>query len=186
MIARAPLGLLDFLDACVREIAVLVAWGRETGGGPVAVGGISLGALTAQRAAVAASDWPESARPDALLLVGTSDSIGAVADDGSLTRLLGLPEALAAHGWTYEATAPWLPLMDPVGAPAVPPDRTVMALGRADDVTPFARGMELARRWRVPEANLFVRRRGHFSLALGLFRDDAPLGRLAELLKSVR
>ena len=54
-----------------------------------------------------------------------------------------------------------------------------MLLGRTDDVTPFADGRALAARWRVPAENLFLPRRGHFSAAVGLLHDPAPLRRLA-------
>jgi hypothetical protein len=60
--------------------------------------------------------------------------------------------------------------------------RTVMVLGRADNVTPFAGGLALARQWQVPTENLFLRRQGHFTVALGLWRDAAPLRRLVDLL----
>ncbi len=57
-----------------------------------------------------------------------------------------------------------------------------MALGTADDVTPYDGGVALADRWRVPEANRFRPRRGHFSLSLALVPYPAPLDRLVALL----
>ena len=40
----------------------------------------------------------------------------------------------------------------------------------------------LARAWGVPDANLFLRRQGHFSVALGLLHDLAPPRRLEGIL----
>jgi hypothetical protein len=58
-----------------------------------------------------------------------------------------------------------------------------MVLGTADDVTPFRHGAAMAKRWQVPHESLFLRPMGHFSAALDLIRDPAPLRRLAERLK---
>ena len=55
LFARGPLGFIDYLHAHVIELGLLTAWARQTGSGPVAIGGLSLGALTAQLAAVAAN-----------------------------------------------------------------------------------------------------------------------------------
>lgn len=52
VLARGPGGLLDYFHAHVIELGRLVAWARATRGGPVAIGGVSLGALTAQLAAL--------------------------------------------------------------------------------------------------------------------------------------
>ena len=57
-----------------------------------------------------------------------------------------------------------------------------MLIGESDDLTQHEGGLALARDWGLPEANLFTRRQGHFSVSLGLLRDRAPLGRLAEVL----
>jgi hypothetical protein len=182
-IAQGPLGMLDLLESWVAEIGALVRWARSTSGGRVAIGGLSLGALTSQLAAVAAGSWPAAARPDALVLVATSSSMIEAAVDGSLGRALGAPERLAEAGWTPDVIAPLKPLLEPLGAPAVDPDRIVLLLGAADDVTPYSSGRQLARAWNVPSENIFVRPQGHFTLAMGLARDDAPLQRLATLLK---
>ncbi len=180
--ARGPLGLLDYVQAHVVELGLLTAWAREASAGPVAIGGVSLGALTAQLAAVEARHWPEEMRPDALLLVTTSASVTAPTVEGSLVRALGVPKALEASGWTPERYARWLPLLEPRGGTVVAPERIVMMLGLADDITPYAQGLALARRWNVPESNIFARRQGHFTTSLGLMRHDAPLRRLASLL----
>jgi hypothetical protein len=180
--STAPIGSIALLAAQIRELAVLVAWSRATSTAKVAIGGISLGALTTQVAAVRMAKWPEQCRPDALMLVGTSDRLDRVAFQGALTQGMGMPQALEAGGWTEERLYAWNALTDPVGTPAIDPRRIVVALGTEDVVTPFDGGVELMRRWRVPEENQFHRKQGHFSLALGLFPDNAPLRRLAEIL----
>jgi len=182
VLAEGVAGLIDYMHAHVVELGLLVAWARARFGGPVAIGGVSLGALTAQVAACAASHWPAEMRPDALLLVATTGALDGAALDGSLARRLGTPEALAAHGWTPAKVGRFLPLVEPQGPPACGPDNTVMLLGGADDVTPFAGGMALARRWGVAGDNLAIRRQGHFTVSLGLYCADGPWRRLAEIL----
>ncbi len=181
-LARAPLGLLDLFMALVREVAVVIDWCRRTSASPVAVGGLSLGALVAQLVAARATHWPEALRPDGLLLLTVCDHVDRLASESDLMRALGLPAALAAAGWDRAALGRWRCLVDPVEGPAVPPERIVMLLGSADKVTPYARGREMAERWGLPEANLFIRRQGHFSAALGLLRDPTPISRLAAVL----
>jgi pimeloyl-ACP methyl ester carboxylesterase len=181
IMAWGPRGLIELFQAWVAEVAVLVRWARQTGRGPVAVGGVSLGALTAQLVAVAAKHWPAEVRPDALYLVGTS---GALLDitENRLARAVGLGPRIAAAGWTRETLRRWLPLLEPAGSPAMAAEKVVMVLGARDDVTPPAGGLALARFWGVPDANLFLRRQGHFSVALGLMHDPAPLRRLTAIL----
>ncbi len=180
--ALGPMGLIDYVHAAVLELGHLIAWAKALGDGPVGLGGVSLGALTAQRLATAARAWPEPMRPDALFLVTASASIGAVGFTGSLPNALGVTEALAATGWTREMAERWAPLVEPAGAPAVPPGRIAMLLGDADDVLPFPEGLALADAWAVPEANRFIHPRGHFTTALGLRVDDAPYRRMIEIL----
>jgi pimeloyl-ACP methyl ester carboxylesterase len=184
ILARGPAGLLDFFHAHVVELGHLIAWARATRGGKVALGGVSLGALTAQLVAVAAREWPEEMRPDALLLVAPSSSLAAVAFEGSLSRALGIPGALAAAGWTEAATDHWRPLLEPGGQPAVDPQRIVVVLGEFDDVTLAHGGEALVDTWAVPPANVFRCPAGHFSTSLGLSRDAQPLARLFTVLKS--
>jgi hypothetical protein len=62
------------------------------------------------------------------------------------------------------------------------PKKVDMLLGSADRVTPFWGGIALAKRWKVPDTNLFIRKQGHFCGALGLSHDAAPLQRFADLL----
>ena len=180
-IGLGPKGFLDLFQGWIAEVAVLVDWVKRRGSAPVALGGVSLGALNAQRAAVAANHWPERCRPDALILVATSGAMMGVAHSGSLANAVNLAPQIEAAGWTADVLLRWLPLLEPQQAPAMDPTRVIMVLGRADDVTPSAGGRALARRWQVPQANIFARDQGHFSVSLGIQRDRAPLERLKEI-----
>src|SRR3546814_2991848 len=73
--AQGPLGFLKLFAAWGAEVAVLIDWARRQGSGSVALGGVSLGALTSQLTAVAARDWPAELRPDALLLIASSQDL---------------------------------------------------------------------------------------------------------------
>ena len=179
---RGPLGLLDYFEAHVRELGILIAWARDTFGGPVAVGGVSLGALTVQLVVTAASHWPARTRPDAAFLVTTSDSIMTMVQDGSLPAALGVRAKIAESGWTDESLDELSPLLDPVDLPAVPAHRIVMVLGRRDSLTPYPQGERLARRWGVSGENLFLRDLGHFTASLSLYRDSGPFDRLRAVL----
>lgn len=186
VLGRGVLGLLDFMHGAVMEIGLLTAWARQaSGGAPVAIGGISLGALTAQLAASVAHHWPAEMRPDAVFLVTPSASLSAVAYDGALTESIGLPAAMAAAGWTRDRVDRWRPLLEPQAPPACPGERVVLVLGEEDQVTPYAEGCALARNWRVPDDNIFRRARGHFTSSLGLGRDTAPFRRLAGILRDL-
>jgi len=181
-LARAPVGYLGLVQAWVAELGQLVAWAKATSRGPVAIGGLSLGALSAQVAACAASHWPAEMQPDALFLCMTSGDMLEVAFEGEMARRLGATEAIRARGWTHDTVARYRPLLEPRGAPAMPSRAIVMHLGRSDVVTPFRGGLALARSWGVPDGNLFVRPRGHFAAPLALGFDTAPLDRLAAIL----
>ena len=174
-------GFLTLFQAWVTEAAVLLDWARRQGG-PVVLGGISLGALTAQLIATQARAWPAALVPDALLLIATSGEVGATAYAGSLARALGMPERLAERGWMPDDLAPWLQLIEP-GESAVPPERTVMLLGRVDSVTPYDGGSLLADRWQVPSRNVFRPWQGHFSVSVGLSVFTKPLERLRQVLQ---
>ena len=178
-----PTGMLDFLWAHVLELGLWVAWARQSIGGPVALAGFSLGALTIQRLLTAAADWPAEMCPDAALLITASGAMDAVALDGALARALGVPDAMHEAGWTPEQLDPWLPLMEPRGRPILPPERIAMVLGAEDEVLPYRHGNDLAAGWRVPEANLFVRPLGHFTVIADLLRDAEPLERLVAMLR---
>ncbi|MEQ8354163.1 MAG: hypothetical protein RH942_01390 [Kiloniellaceae bacterium] len=180
--AEGPLGFLKLFSAWGAEVPVLIDWTRRQGSGLVALGGVSLGALTSQLVAVAATDWPAAQQPDALILIACSERLKDVAFDGSLAAAIGLPARLAAEGWDAADIDGYLPLMEPRGLPVMAADKIVMVLGEADDLTPFDGGLALARRWGVPPVNLFLRRQGHFSVAFDLARRPQPLDRLGEIL----
>jgi hypothetical protein len=182
-LATLPLGALDCFAAEVRELAILIAWCRRSGASRVGVGGASLSALAGQLLASHARFWPARMRPDALWLATTVDRVGDLVFESSLAGAVGLPQALAQRGWTRERLARWHLLTDPLEEPALAARDIVMLLGQRDDVTPFAGGQALARRWRVPAENLFLFPQGHFSTELGLVHDPAPLRRLATVLK---
>lgn len=183
-VATQPLGALDLFAAEVREFAVLIDWCRAQGSRRVALGGTSLGALASQLAASHARTWPASMRPDALLLLTTSNDVAGLAFSSSLARGIGIDSALAAAGWTVDDIDRWRPLLDPSATAPLPPEDIVILLGQVDDVTPFSRGLAMADAWKVPPENLFLRPQGHFSAAVGLARDPAPLHRLAARLKA--
>ncbi len=186
IMARGPLGLLDAFEAWVGEVARLIAWARSTSRGPVAIGGISLGALTSQIVATAAAQWPAPLQPDALFLVGTTGSVVEATVAGSLPRALGVFPRLSGLAWTQAALRRWSPLVEPQGKPVMSPANIVMVIGTSDDVTPTDGGLALAKDWGVPANNLFLRDQGHFSVGLGLERATAPLARLAEILARQR
>jgi hypothetical protein len=186
VLAYGLLGMLDLFLAWVGEVARLVAWARATSRGPVAIGGVSLGALTSQLVATVARHWPASMQPDALMLVGTTCDVVDAAMTGGLGRALGVVERLASQSWTPTTLRRWAPLLEPQTAPVMPPESIVMVIGTSDCVTPFDGGMALAQRWNLPAENLFKRRQGHFSVALGLEHDPAPLDRLVAILRGKR
>lgn len=183
--ARGPLGFIELFEAWVAEVAVLTGWLRQRSVRPIALAGLSLGALTAQLVAGATDAWPERLRPDAVLLTATSGDVVETVLRGSIARALGAERVLADHGWSRDDVEPWRPLLEPGAKPAMAPERIVMALGAGDTLTPFAGGMALAEKWNVPRRNLFVRPRGHFTLGLDAYNDAAPLRRLAEIVDGV-
>jgi len=180
--AQGPLGFLKLFSAWGAEVAVMIDWTRRHGSGRVAIGGVSLGALTSQLTAVAARDWPAHLRPDALILIACSENLKDVAFQGSLAGVIGLPERLREKGWTEGDIDRYLPLMEPRGAPVMDAQNIVMVLGEADDLTPYEGGLSLARRWAVPPENLFLRHQGHFTVAFDLARRPQPLDRLGQIL----
>ena len=182
-IAQGPLGFIDLFHASVREVAQIIEWARRTGASQVAVGGLSLGALTAQIVATQARNWPQAQRPDDLLLVTTSEDMLDIALRGSMARLLEMPRRFAEAGWSEAELGRWTPLLEPHGDPVMESERIVVLLGKADDLTPVKGGESLLRRWQVPSDNIFRRNQGHFSASLGLYRDGAALDRLTAIMK---
>lgn len=186
VLGRGPLGLLELFQNWVAETSAWIAWARRTSRGPVAVGGISLGALTSQLVLTAARSWPEAQRPDAALLMAGSGDLLATGYEGALPAALDLRPRLAEAGWDAAGIAPWLDLLEPRGRPLLAPERIFMLIGQADEVAPAETALALARRWALPEANVLLRRhQGHFTLDLGVTTDPEPLLALARLLKGL-
>ena len=182
VLATAPAGLLDYLQSTVIEAAVLTAWARRQGAAPVAIGGISLGALCAQKAISVAAALPAAGRPDAALLIAPGGGLKRIALESALTVRIGLPAALRQGDWRPEDLERWLPLVDPLTPPALDPGRIVVAMGTVDQITHYDDARRLIQQWRVPRPNVQVARKGHFSVSLDAAWLDRSARRLGELL----
>ncbi|WP_137387824.1 alpha/beta hydrolase [Rhodoligotrophos defluvii] len=182
--ARLPLSAFLGLIAATREWAVLLRWAKATSTGPVAVGGISLGALTAQMVATKARYWPQPLWPDAMLLITHCGSLWHVYE-GAMVDIWGARELAAEAGWDFEAMAPFLSVTDPWERPAVPPEAIVALNGYDDQIAPYASAAYLLDRWQVPDANRFLWRRGHFSVPLGMLREPEPVDYFIRLLNGI-
>ncbi len=182
-VAMTPLGALDHFAAHVRELGVLTRWARRTGRGPVAWIGTSLGAFSCQLAAAHAHNWPKEARADALMLFTTAEGIAEIGLNGAFGRAFGVDRALTEAGWDEAALRRWQPLLMPLVPPVMGAANVFMVLGSEDKVAPFEHGMAIARRWEVPEDQVFVRRQGHFSVSAGLMVDPAPIAAFIDRLR---
>ncbi len=182
ILARGPAGFLDLFEAWVAESALWTGWAHERFDAPVALGGVSLGALTTQVALSACDDWPEKLRPDCGMLITTTRDVAEMASDGSLAAKISLHDRMVEAGWDGQALSGLSGLLQPSDSPGLPPEKIVMVLGAVDTVTPYPGGRALAEGWAIPAENLFVSRRGHFSTSLALCRDFRPLERLRSLL----
>ncbi|MBM3489172.1 MAG: hypothetical protein FJX68_01800 [Alphaproteobacteria bacterium] len=183
VLATAPLGLLDYMQATVMEAAILTAWARGQGGGPVGIGGISLGALSAQKALSVAAALPAAARPDAALLIAPGGGLRRIALESALTVRIGLPQALARHGWRPSDLERWLPLVDPVAAPTLDPSRIVVAMGTVDHIAHYDDARRVIQDWGVPPGNVRLARKGHFSVSLDAAWLEPSARRLAAILR---
>ena len=181
--ALAPTGSLDLIAGQALETALLTAWARGRFGGKVAVGGISMSSFVAQQVASHCSLWPVEARPDAVLLISHSGRIEDVTFGGELAASLGIDRALRAAGWSREALARLSTAIDPAEAPALAPSRIVSVLGETDRWVPYGDGLAVARRWKLPEANIFRYPLGHLGMPVQLTRDPAPFERLRQVLR---
>ena len=182
--ATAPLGPIRFFQAQAKETAALIRWARQTSAGPVALAGVSLGALSAQLIADIARDWPAEFRPDAMFQLTAADRLDLLTFDSALARGLGLDKALTRARWTPALLARLRPLTDPIRPPVMGPDKVIMVLGTKDSVTPYALGAAMAQVWGLPPENLFVGRRGHFSTPISVQRDQRSFDRLAAVLRT--
>ncbi|MBX9944628.1 MAG: hypothetical protein K2Y40_11160 [Reyranella sp.] len=180
--ATAPVGALDLIAGQAVESALLIAWSRARFGGKVALAGISMTSFVAQQAASHCHLWPAEARPDAVMLISHSGHIEEVTFGGALAAALGLDVALAAAGWSREALARLSQAIDPAPTPALPAAHIVSVLGASDRWVPYDDGLAVARRWNLPEANLFRYPLGHLGMPVQLTRDPAPFERLSRIL----
>ncbi|HXL69240.1 MAG TPA: hypothetical protein VN930_10815 [Xanthobacteraceae bacterium] len=184
LIATFPTGLMDGFFGAVQEWAVLADWSRKTSRGPLAFGGTSLGALTAQLAADRAREGAARLRPDGLFLITHCGRIGDATAQGEMTNIFGAAYDPFANGWTPERIDDYLRLLDPRPEAPVAPAKIVSVLGKRDRVTPFASGLALVQAWGVPEANQFIFDRGHFSMPMTLIRRKTPVARFCEAMGS--
>lgn len=186
IIAESPIGALDAFTAAMQEWAVLADWARKTSSGPMLMGGTSLGAQMAQLCAGVAQSWPETLRPQALLLITHCGSMADAVLNGALPEIFGNLADVTDKGWTPELIAPYLALLDPSQDAPLDPKRIVSVIGRNDRVTPFASGEALVQRWQLPPENLFILNRGHFSVPMTLVRNSAPLHRFTDIVKELQ
>jgi hypothetical protein len=184
-LAETPLAGLDLFAAQAQELAVLAGWARATQGGPVASGGVSMGALAARLAAIHAAHWPERYRPDALAFVTVCDRLHELALHSALAKATGVAAAVAAAGWTAADAAQLRVLADPESPPPVPANRIVAVLGSADRITPYSWAAAELDRWAVPAANRFVGRGGHFSTQMALAASPKVVRRLAAIMAEI-
>ena len=181
-LALGPTSSTDLILGQASEWAMMVAWTRARLGGKVAVAGISMTSFVAQQLASHCPLWPAEARPDAAMLISHSGRIEDVTFAGTLAAMLGLDRALIDAGWSPQLLAPLSRAIDPSEMPALPPSRILSVLGETDRWLPFEDGLAVARRWRLPEVNIFRYPLGHLGMPVQLTRDPAPFERLAGVL----
>ena len=181
-LTEPPVSGIQHFARAAREYAAMIAWCRAQGPGRISLGGISLGALTAQVAASRWRYWPAECKADALFLMTTTARVSALPLESSLGQMADIDNEVRRHGWTSEHFAELESITDASNEPPVDPANIVLMIGERDDVTAAAGGHLLAQRWRVPKDNLFLRDRGHFSAAIGLGVDPAPYARMFDIL----
>lgn len=116
------------------------------------------------------------------MLISHSGRIEDVTFGGALSAMLGLGLALADAGWSREALARLSRIIDPAETPALPASHIVSVLGETDRWVPYDDGLEVARRWNLPVANIFSYRLGHLGTPVQLACDAAPFMRLKQVL----
>ncbi|HEY3146658.1 MAG TPA: hypothetical protein VGJ75_09915 [Dongiaceae bacterium] len=181
-LTEPPISGIQHFVRAAREYAAMVAWCRAQGAGRISLGGISLGALTAQVAASRWRYWPAECKPDALFLMTSTARISALPLESSLGQMADIDNEVRRHGWMPEHFQVLEPITDASAEPPIDPANIVLMVGKRDDVTAAAGGHLLAQRWRIPKDNFFLRDRGHFSAAIGLGVDPAPYARMFDIL----
>lgn len=182
LVATAPAGALLHFSAHIRELGLVTHWARATSSGPVGWIGFSLGAFTTQLATAHAGWWPEDSRPDAVMLIASTEGLDAVTLTGSMAKAFGLDRQLRAHGWTQESLRLLRPLTDPIFPPACGSNRVVLVLGDRDTIAPPDRALDIAERWRIPSSQVHLRPQGHFSVHAGALVDQRPVAQFLDLL----
>jgi hypothetical protein len=181
-LVEPPISGIQHFVRSAREYAAMIAWCRAQGSGRISLGGISLGALTAQVAASRWRYWPAECKPDALFLMTSTARISALPLESSLGQMADIDNEVRRHGWKAEHFQALEPITDASAEPPIDPANIVLMVGKRDDVTSAAGGLQLAERWRIPKDNFFLRDRGHFSAAIGLGVDPAPYARMFDIL----
>lgn len=182
VVARSPLGPLDYFRAHVAEIAHMTRWARQSGATAVGWMGTSMGAFTCQLAASYGRYWPRSLWADALFLITPSQGFHDIAVHGAFAKAFAVEPALSAAGWTDADLERFGKLCDPLGHTVVPPESVFMLIGEHDSVAPARGALRMAEDWAVPQSNRYLRAQGHFSVPAGLMVDDAPLESFARKL----
>ena len=181
-LTEPPISGIQHFVRAAREYAAMIAWCRAQGPGKISLGGVSLGALTAQVAASRWRYWPAECKPDALFLMTSTARVSALPLESSLGQMADLDNEVRRHGWRAEHFEALESITDATAEPPIDPANIVLMVGKRDDVTPAAGGHQLAGQWRIPKDNLFVRDRGHFSAAIGLGVDPSPYARMFDIL----
>ncbi len=185
VLSTGPFGFISYISRHLREAALLIAWARGQGGGPVGLAGVSLGGLTAQKLACASRHWPDAYKPDALMLMVVSGRVSTLKMGGRLAGEMRLPERLAKAGWTDDLLRRYAPLVEPERDAPLPPERIFMLLGVEDEIMPIAEGRALARDWRLPDENITIRPQGHFTAYLGLPAAPQPFFQFLQRIKDL-
>jgi len=185
-LSRLPISIFDFVAAQHKEWATIINWCRNNSGGPVAIGGSSLGAQSAKAIAMSATNWPEHLQPDALLAITHSQHMYEAALDGVLSDIWNLGDAMRTAGWHVETEKSWLQRIDPQRPVCIRGENIVTVYGTEDTVTPITTALSQMDDWNVPQGNRFCYKRGHFSIPLGMINDDTPLLRFATVIKNIK
>jgi hypothetical protein len=184
-IGTFPTGMIDLFVAAIQEWGVIADWARSTSSGALGIGGTSLGALTAQLCASVSHEWPDRLKPEALYMMTHSGAMSEAMMTGAVSTLFADPAKAQAAGWTPALARRQMSMIDPVRPPVMAPTRIVSVLGSRDVITPFDGGETLNWRWAVPPENVFVSKRGHFTIPMSLVRNGTPTRRFAEIMKAL-
>lgn len=148
---------LEAFRQAVAETRALLAWLRRETNGPVALAGISLGAL------VAALALGGGAEPDlALLALTPADPAHTLAQAPLLRHVRA---ACRSNGVTPEQMERWAPLVRPAAlCPRVPPERLFLVHGRDDRISFPEDVVEWWQAWGRPPLAWY--QGGHFTILL--------------------